>query len=104
MLQLEELQQLEKQYYELNETLSQYRRGMKSRKFRKECSETLKSQTMAQYRFLKMAQNETMRVFLDHSYHKPAILRDAVRNRNLKLGMRWKCVKLLCKIPMSAWR
>lgn len=102
-LQKEELEELYRQYFNNSEELDLYKKGIRSKKFRKEFTEDQRNRTMMQYNFLKMALNDNARLLIDHKQADTALLKHAVHNRHLAIKTRWRCLKELSRIPINEW-
>ena len=100
ILKEEQLKELANQYFELKQTIKEYRNGMRSRKYRAFSPEQ-KTRVKAQYTFFKHAINDTVRVLIDHNFHDAKLLEDAIRNRNVKFKNKIACIKALIKIPVT---
>lgn len=100
ILKEEQLKELANQYFELKQTIKEYRNGIRSRKYRTFSNEQ-KLRVKAQYKFFKNAINDTVRVLIDHHYHDAKLLEDAIRNRNVKFKNKIACIKALMKIPVT---
>ena len=100
ILKEDQLNEQANQYFELNQTIKEYRHGMRSRKYRAFSPEQ-KTRVKAQYTFFKHAVNDTVRVLIDHHYHDAKLLEDAIRNSNVKFKNKIACVKALMKIPVT---
>lgn len=96
----QELEILRKQYYELTETIRDYKSNMMSKKFA-EMDHNTQYRVKMQYNWFKLSINDTVRVLIDHDYCDRDMLIDAVFNRYLRFKMRWTALKELYRIRKS---
>ena len=93
-LEQKELDDLKQQYYELTETIKEYRGMMKTRKFRCEPPQKQRVAKM-QYAFFQFAIGDNLRTLMDHKAADKELLSHAVMNSALKLNSRWAALKEL---------
>lgn len=86
----EELTALEKQYWELTQTLEGYRQEMRRRNYRKIYSESVRERADQQFAFFKSALNETVLTLIDQQALSVNTAMDALWNRYMKLSTRFK--------------
>lgn len=91
----EELEKLTLQYHSITIDLEIYRVNMKGRKYRKSYSAAERDKHKKQYRFLKLALNETVMVLILHDYADFDLLTRSLRNRFLTFRTKWIVFKKL---------
>ena len=96
-LTVEELQQLNTQYFELKTTLKQYREGMRAKGYRKRFNQSQRKNIEAQYKFFKHSINETLITLMDQIGLTKATGADALGNRFVSVGTKWKVLRYFKK-------
>lgn len=99
MLEKSQLDDLAGQYYELKQTLTDYRHGMRSKAF-KDMSYMQKRQTEMQYKFMAAAINDTITTLLMHNYSDKNLLKDAIRCRFVNGKTKRAILKSIWRTPI----
>lgn len=99
ILKEKQLIELSNQYFELTETLKDYRKNMRSNRY-KEMNEVQKRSVKAQYKFFSYCVDATVKTLLDHKYYNKDLLKNAILNRHVCLKTKIRCLKAYTRIPI----